>query len=791
MGCSAAHFLVRKGWKNIVVVDQGPLFETGGSTSHAPGLIFQLNVSRAMCQLARWSVELYSGIHGGFYDVGSLEIACSPERHEELKRKLGHALSWGLPAAMLGPEETRRKSPILNTGRVLSALHVPSDGIAKGVRIAEALAASAQQQGAEFFSGAPVTEIEIRDGRVRAVVTPHGRIETARVLLCAGIWGPRVGRLAGVPIPLVPVEHQYARTAPIPQLAGETREVAHPILRHQDWSMYFRQHADSYGIGSYRHEPILADVERLGSTAVRPFTSDHFEQPYQYALELFPCFQGVALASRINGIFSFTPDGNPLVGEAPQIKGFWIAEAVWVTHAGGVGKVVAEWMTDGRPSLDLRELDYNRFPAHAFTAPYLRARAAQQYREVYDIIHPSQQMENPRGLRVSPFHGRQRELGAVFFESAGWERPQWFAANESLPAARGWPERNGWTARNWSPIIGKEHQATRSGVALYDLTPFTKLELSGCGALGFLQGLASNDLNQAVGRILYTSMLDDPGGIQCDLTITRLAEDRFLVVTGGAVGTHDVAWIRRHLPPNSSVRLTEITGAVCCIGAWGPLARQLMARVSQDDFSNTGFPYLTAHRISLGCIPALALRISYVGELGWEIYAPTECGLQVWDALWEAGASLGVIAAGGGAFDSLRLEKGYRLWGSDIHADYNPLEAGLSFAVKMRKGEFLGRAAIERARAQGLSRRLCCLTLDNPQAVVLGKEPIFHGDAVVGYVTSANYGYTVGKSIAYGYLPVECAHEGTRLTVYFFGARHAATVSRDPLYDPEGRRLRE
>jgi glycine cleavage system T protein len=792
VGCSSAYYLAQKGWRNVVVLEQGPLFETGGSSSHAPGLVFELNSSRTMCQLSRWSVELYQQLRLAgqpcFYPVGSLEIAYSAERWQDLKLKLGRAMSWGLPAELIDASEVRRKIPIMNIEQIHGALQVPGDGIAKAVRAAEALANAARERGVEFHERTVVTGIEVEHGRVAAVLTAQGRIRTPRVLVCAGIWGPRIGRLAGVPIPLTPVEHQYARTAPLPELAGETREVVHPVLRHQDRSMYFRQHADCYGIGSYQHEPLLVDPENIRKhddgppmPSLRPFTPEHFARAHACAIELFPCFRGVDLPYRINGMFSFTPDGFPLLGESPDVRGFWVAEAVWVTHGGGVGRVAAELLNGECPELDLRELDLNRFAPHALSPAYIRLRGAQQYREVYDIVHPLQQLEQPRPLRISPFHPRQTELGAVFFESAGWERPQWFAANKDRAADPAWPSRTGWTAQGWSPIIGREHKATREQVALFDLTPFTKLEVTGPGALAYLQRLAANQMDQPVGRVTYTPLLNERGGIVSDLTVTRLGPERFLVITGGATGPHDVAWLRRHLPENASVQLFDLTSGRCCLGLWGPRVRDVLGTLCDSDLSDAAFPPYSARELHVGHVPALALRISYVGELGWEIYAPTEYGLHLWDTLWRAGRPFGIIAAGGGAFDSLRLEKGFRLWGSDLHTEYNPYEAGLGFTVKLAKGDFIGKPALERVKAQGITRKLCCLTLDDPTVALLGKEPILTGDHVLGHVTSADYGYTVRRSIAYGYLPSEYAREGTQLAVCYLGDRHTATVQKEPL----------
>lgn len=794
VGCSAAYHLARLGWRDMVVVDQGSLFETGGSTSHAPGGVFQTNFSKMMTDFARYTVELYNGLaldgEPCFHMVGGLEVALTSERFEDLKRKVGVAKSWGVEAGLISPEETRDKVPILDPGQIQGAYWVPSDGIAKAVRAGEAMARMAE--GATFHGETMVEGFEVESGRVQAVLTARGRIETEQVLLCAGIWGARIGRMAGVTIPLVPVQHLYTTTAPLVELAGETREVVHPVLRHQDRAMYFRQHADCYGIGSYRHEPLLVDDrldpdEAAGSPATRAFTPEHFAEGHQNAVELLPPLGHVELATRINGIFSFTPDGMPLIGECPEVGGFWAAEAVWITHAGGVGRAVAEWMAEGTPGMDLREADINRFPAHARTAEYVCTRGAQQYREVYDIIHPLAQMAEPREVRISPFYPRLCHLGGVFFESAGWEQPQWFAANVEEVPDPSWPVRRGWAAEYWSPIQGVEHRAVRERVALCDLSAFAKIEIKGPGALDFLQRVMVSQLDRPVGRITYTCMLDERGGVRRDLIVVRLGGEVFWVLTGAATGSRDLAWLRAGAP--AGVEITDITSGYCGLGLWGPAARQVLERVCADDVSNDAFPYFTALPITIGLVRVWALRLSYAGELGWELYAPTESGLGLWDALWAAGRPLGMVPLGNGAFDSLRLEKGYRLWGTDVHAEYNLCEAGLGWTAAMGKGDFVGRVALEEVLARGIDRKLCCLTLDDEDAVVLGKEPILDGEEVLGYVTSANYGYTVGQYIAYGYLPVDYAAPGTQVEVEYFGARYKATVRREPLFDPQRKRM--
>ena len=801
-GCSVAYHLTKLGWRDVVVVEQGPLFETGGSTSHAPGLVFQINPSRTMTSFARYTVELWSRLELDGVPcanaVGSLEVAWTPERLADLKRKLGHGLSWGIEAHMLSAAEARGLFPMLSE-RALGAIYVPSDIHTQATRPAEAMAREAERNGAAFHGNVKVTGFGIADGRVTAVHTTQGDIKTDLVVSAVGIWAVRLGGRAGVPIPLSPMQHIYAVTTPLTELAGASEEISMPLLRHQDESIYFRQEGKAIGIGSYSHEPLVVEADDIPdhgeapiAPAEMPFTPDHFEKAMAAAREALPSLEGAGLTRNFNGLFSFTTDGFPVLGESPRVRGFWSAQAVWITHAGGVGRAVAEWIVNGEPTIDLRECDIRRFHPHALSRPYVRARAAQQYREVYDIIHPRQQMTNPRNIRLTPFFPRQQELGAVFFEDAGWERPQWYNANrvllDSLTVTG--ESRAGWAGREWSPTVAAEHVATRERVALFDLTPFAKFELAGPGALGALQRLASNQMDKPVGSITYTSMLTPGGGIKCDLTVTRLGKERFLVVTGGAMGLHDLDWIQSHLPDDRSVSVADVSSGRCCVGLWGPRARGLLSRVCEDDVSDGGFPYMTAKPINIGEVPSLALRISYVGELGWEIYAPAEQGLRLWDTLWEAGQPLGIIAAGGGAFDSLRLEKGYRLWGNDIHTECNPYESGLGFAVKMRKGDFVGRDALGKLLARGLTRKLCCMTLDDPNSVVAGKEPILYGDRVLGYVTSANYGHSIGRGIVYGYLPIDYAKAGTNVDVLYFGERLRATVAKDPLYDPDGSRMK-
>jgi dimethylglycine oxidase len=802
VGCSLADELCRRGWDGVVVVDQGPLPATGGSTSHAPGLVFQTNPSKTMTEFARYSVKRYAELRydgrSCFQPVGGIEVATTPERWHDLERKHGLATSWGLQSELLTPAQVAAEIPLLDPGRIHGGFYVPTDGIAQAVWACEAMADEARSRGARFYGETAVEGIEVGRGGVRAVETSRGRIETNVVVSCAGIWGPLVGRMVGVSIPLSPVEHQLVWTTPIRELAGETEEVRQPILRHQDSSMYFRQRGETYGVGSYQHAPLLVSPDDIRSHAEAPvmptmvdFTPEHFAPAWRDACELLPPLRGAEIADSLNAMFSFTSDGFPLLGEAREVAGFWVAEAVWITQGAGVGKAVAEWMVEGAPSVDVREADLARFEAHVHSPTYVRRRAAQQYDEVYDILHPLQPMEEPRPLRVSPFYPRQQELGAFFLEANGWERPQWYEANGPLLEGREIPARDAWAARFWSPIAGAEALVTRELVALYDMTPLKRAEVTGSGALAFLERLTTNDLSRDPGYVTYTLMLDERGGIKSDVTVARLAEDRFQL---GLNGPRDIDWMARHLPGEGSVHVRDITGGTCCIGLWGPLARNVVQALSGDDFSNEGFGFFRAREVFVGEIPVIALRLSYVGELGWELYASAEHGRRLWDLLWQAGREHGAIAGGRSAFNALRLEKGYRSWGFDMWSEHDPYEAGLEFTVKLEKGDFIGRKALERRlelhRAKAASPRLAPLTLDDPARVVMGKEPVFADGRAVGFVTSADFGYTIGRGIAYAWIPEELATEGTPLEIEYFAERLAATVAPDPLFDPAMTRMR-
>ncbi len=794
VGANLADELTARGWADITVLDQGPLPRTGGSTSHAPGLVFQTNASKTMTEFAKYTVSKFLELDC-FLQVGGMEVATTPARWEDLKRKHGWATSWGVPGSLIDADECVRRWPLLDGSQVFGALYVPSDGLARAAKAVEVLAERATARGARFVGSTRVTDVLQEGGRVTGVRTDQGDFPADVVVSCAGFWGREIGAMVGMDVPLLPLAHQYVKTGRIDELVGRNTEEAEaslPILRHQDQDLYFREHVDRIGIGSYAHRPMPVEESTLDPSvtdsampSMLPFTEDDFAPSWEQSRLLLPALRQAKVEEGFNGIFSFTPDGQSLVGESADVRGFWLAEAVWVTHSAGIAKAVAELLVDGRSETDLHEVDVHRFEEVQLAPSYVHETAQQNFVEVYDILHPLQPKLSPRDLRVTPFHVRQRELGAVFLEAGGWERPHWFEANapllKKLPHDALPPARDGWSAQFHSPIAAAEAWQTRNAVAMYDMTPLKRVEISGPGALEFLQSLTTNQLDKSVGSVTYTLMLDSAGGVRSDVTVARLGPEEF---QAGINGTIDVDHFVKHKPAGVQVR--DITGGTCCVGVWGPLARDLVQPLSPDDFSHAGLKYFRARKARIAGVPVVAMRLSYVGELGWEIYTSADNGLRLWDALWAAGQPLGVVAGGRAAFNSLRLEKGYRLWGTDMTTEHDPYEAGVGFAVRPAKGEFLGRAALENRTP---SRRLRCLTIDDGRTVVLGKEPVFVDGVPAGYVTSAAYGYTIGKPIAYAWLP-ESADVGSGVEIEYFGRRVPATVAAEPLFDPAMERIR-
>jgi glycine cleavage system aminomethyltransferase T/glycine/D-amino acid oxidase-like deaminating enzyme len=815
VGTNLADELVARGWNNITVLDQGPLNMPGGSTSHAPGLVFQTNPSKTMAAFATYTVEkLLSLTEDGvscFNQVGGLEVATTETRLADLKRKLGYAASWGIEGKILSRAECKELYPLLNDEDILGGLHVPSDGLARAARAVQLLIKRTEAAGVTYLGNTTVTGIEQSGRRVTGVQTSEGVIPADIVVSCAGFWGAKIGEMIGMSIPLLPLAHQYVTTTPVPALSGRNElpnGASLPILRHQDRDLYYREHGDRYGIGSYAHRPMPVDLAELGSydpssinehnmPSRLDFTVEDFLPSWEDTKQLLPALRESEIEDGFNGIFSFTPDGGALVGESKELDGFFVAEAVWVTHSAGVARAVAELLVTGKSSIDLGECDIHRFEEVQLTPEYVSETSQQNFVEIYDVLHPLQPKLSPRNLRVSPFYARHKALGGLFLESGGWERPYWFEANAELlkemPAEWLPPARDAWSAMFNSPIAAAEAWKTRTAVAMYDMTPLKRLEVSGPGALKLLQELTTGDLSKKPGAVTYTLVLDHAGGIRSDITVARLSEDTFQL---GANGNIDTAYFERaarhqteHGTASDWVQVRDTTGGTCCIGLWGPLARDLISTVSSDDFSNDGLRYFRAKKAVVGGVAVTAMRLSYVGELGWELYTSADNGQRLWDALWKAGQPHGVIAAGRAAFGSLRLEKGYRSWGTDMTTEHDPLEAGVGFAVKMTKESFVGKTALEGRTEEDATRHLRCLTVDDGRSVVLGKEPVFYKDQAVGYVTSAAYGYTVAKPIAYAYLPAAVS-VGDSVEIEYFGRRIQATVTADPLYDPTMSRLR-
>ncbi len=621
------------------------------------------------------------------------------------------------------------------------------------------------------------------------VETDAGPIRAEVVVNAGGMFAPEIGALAGVTVPVIPFAHQYLVTEPI---EGVTPDL--PQLRDPDNLVYFRPEVAGLVMGGYERTPAAWGLDGIPpdfNGKLLPADWPRFEEISRGAQHRVPAMTDAGVRQVINGPEGFTPDNEFILGES-EVRGFFIAagfSAHGIAGAGGMGEQLAQWIVDGEPGYDLWKMDIRRFGSPYRSRDYTLARATENYATYYDIHYPYEERQSGRPLRVSPTYDRLAALGCAFGEKSGWERPNWFESNAAAGDESLRPR--GWAGKHWSPAIGAEALATRQRAALFDETSFAKIEISGPGALALLQRLCANDIDRPVGRITYTQMLNRRGGIECDFTVTRLGEDLFFIVTGTAFGGHDIGWIRSHAPDDGSVQVAEVTAERACLGLWGPSARDILGSVTDADLSNDAFPYLTAQAITVGGVAALALRVTYVGELGWELYCAMDDALALWDALWAAGQPHGMVAGGYRAIDSLRLEKGYRVWSSDITPDDTPYQAGVGFAVRLDKEPaFIGQEALKAVQRGEVDRRLSCLVLDDPLAVAVGNEPIRAGDEVVGRVTSGGYGFSVEASIAYGYLPVAAAEVGARVEVELFGDWQGATVSAEPLYDPSGSRIK-
>ena len=787
-GCSILYWLTRLGWSDVALVERSEL--TSGSTFHSAGLVGQLRNSLSLTQMMMNSVDLYRtlgeevDLETGWREVGSLRLASSNEHMEELERQAAWAETFGLPLHLISADEAQSMFPPMSSEGVLGAAFLPSDGYVDPSQLTLALAKGARQRGATILTNTRVTGIRVEDSRVRAVETDQGTIECEYVVNAGGIYAHEIGLLAGVHVPLVAMAHQYAITKP----TGLSRDM--PTLRDPARLVYFRAESGGLVMGGYERNP---SVWGLGGIA-SDFNSrllepdwDRFAPLFEAAISRVPALADAEIVTLINGPEAFTPDGEFILGES-AVAGFWVAAgfcAHGIAGSGGMGKLMAEWIVEGQPSLDAWALDSRRFGPQYRSRDYTLIRTDEIYATYYDVKYPGHERQAGRPLKVSPVNARHRDLGAAFGEKSGWERVNWYESNADAGDESTRPD--GWAGMLWSPAIGAEHRACRESAALFDESSFAKLDVTGPGAAAFLERLCANGVARRVGAVTYTQLLNPRGGVECDLTVTRLAEDRFRLVTGTAFGNHDGAWIRQHLVDDSVV-VQDVTSKYACFALWGPRARDILQPLTESDLSHEAFGYMSAKEINVGAVPCLAVRVTFVGELGWELYCPSEYAVGLWDSLMAAGEPHGLVPGGYRAIESLRLEKGYRVWGSDVTTTDSPFEAGLGFAVKMKKGEFIGREALERAGEP--TRRLACLVLDEPRSVVLGSEPVRFEGRPLGRVTSGGYGYSLASSIAYAYLPSELVEPGTRVSVGVFGRDVGAEVRAEPLFDPGNEKVR-
>jgi glycine cleavage system aminomethyltransferase T/glycine/D-amino acid oxidase-like deaminating enzyme len=819
-GNGLAWHLARLGWRDIVLLDKGPLPNPGGSTGHASSFTFPVEYSRQMTEWCMDSIRQFTDL-GVFTRCGGIEVARTEIRMDELRRRLGAARAYGVEAEMLTPAQIHARIPWIDEGRLLGGFHTPAVGVVDPVYGGTLWREQATALDALIVSASTeVLGVDVRNGRIAAIRTSKGDIATDTLVVCGGVWSARVAAMAGARIPLTPAVHQMVDIGPVPEFAHLADALAYPVIRDMDALMYERQSGSDLEIGSYAHPAILVDVEDIPSNEEAalsptelPFTPEHFDPHLERALELYPSIVGnekVGIKHAINGLISLTADGMPLIGETPEVKGLWSAAAMWIKEAPSLTRMLAEWMTDGKPEMDPAAANIARFYDQQKTPAHVTARGAEWFPKFYGIVHPGEQWATDRDVRLGPAHARHVALGAELVEIAGWERPNWYAANEPLLAEYGervLDREAEWDRRWWSPIVNAEHLALRDRVGLIENPAFAVFDVGGPAALAFMQRMAVAEMDVPVGRLVYTQLLNDAGGIKADVTVLRLAEALFRIVDAGFAGMSDRKWLVDRLPADGSANLADVSSAWSMVALWGPRARDVLASITDDDVSNTGFPFATCRAIDIGSLRVVAARISYAGELGWELHVPMEEGARLWDLLWEAGRVHGIVAVGLGAYGTtLRLEKGYRLMGRELELDRNLVEAGLARAAVKDTG-FIGREAYLAQRAKRPAARLCTLMVDDHASPIgvrrfmLGGEPVTlpDGSPLIdargrrSYVTTAGSGPSVGRHLLMAYLPTEIAVVGTPLAVEYVGDRYPVTVAAvgaTALFDPRNERMR-
>ncbi len=795
-GASIAYHLAELGETDVVLVERSEL--TSGSTFHSAGLVGQLRADPTLTRMNMYSVDLYrrlqqTDLAPAWVESGGIKLASSPERLDEIRRQISWAQTYDLPLHEISPTEAQERFPLMSTDRVVGACMLESDGQVDPSQLCMALATLARRAGVTIRTHTRVTAIDTTDAghgqrRVSRVRTDKGDIECEVVVDAGGMFAAEIARMVGVRVPIVPMSHQYVVTEPC--LADAGLEPGHPplpSLRDPDLLVYYRQEVEGLVMGGYERNPAPWSASATSYDAIPadfngrllPEAWERLEEIATNATVRVPLMAEVGMRSVINGPEGFTPDNEFCLGET-AVAGFFVAAgfcAHGIAGAGGIGKVMAEWIVDGEPEFDLWHMDIGRF-GEAFASPsYTLARTLENYQTYYDISYPGLERQSGRPLRTSPVYGWHDERGAVFGEKAGWERVNYYTSNESADLENLRPR--GWAGRDWSSATAVEHRTTRTSAGLFDETSFAKLEVRGPDAATFLDRVCDNSVARGVGEVTYTQALNAHGGIEADVTVTRLAADRFRIVTGTAYGTHDMAWLRKQARLGGyDVALTDVTGAFACFALWGPNARAILGSLTPSDVSEEAFPFMTSQLISVADVPVRALRVTFTGEHGWELYTSSEYAAGLWPRLMAAGADHGLVPCGYRAIDSLRLEMGYRVWSTDITPETTPYEAGLGFCVKLDKpGGFVGDTALRTAKEAGLSRRLSLLVLDDPRAVVLGSEPVRVGTDVVGRVTSGGFGYTCEQSLAYAYLPVDLAKAGTEASINLFGESVKAVVT--------------
>ena len=791
-GVNVAYHLAKKGWTDLVLLEKGEI--ASGATSFAAGLVTQFATSQTLMQFRKYSIELYSEL-GLFDHVGSLRVASTEEQLKELQRSVSRAKAIGMEVEIISPKEAVEIMPQLSDKDLYGAIYLPRDGHLDPYTTTTTMARLVREMGVTIYTNTLVTGFELSPkGEVTKVLTDKGAIRTALVVDAAGVWGPRVAAMAGLNIPTTPVDHQHIALKAVTdhRFPHET-----PCLRDPDNLVYMREEAGGLVIGGYEPNPKARWIDGVPwehGGASLPADYDRFEQLLEGAIRRIPFLDRAEIITLVCHPGAYTPDCQPLLGPMPDVHGFWVAAGMSLNGfggAGGVGRLMANWIVDGEPDLDIYAFKATRFGDYYSDPNYAAERTRESVKYYYRLRFPNDENEWARPRRLSAVHTRLQDLGAVFGEKYGWERVNYFRPGKPWRMAGADQRKWGWNCPPYFDRVGQEHIATRERATLFDLSSFGKIELSGPGAVKLLQRVADNDIDRPVGSATYTQFLNSRGGVEADLTVTRLGEEHFWVITGSSFISNDLAWLKMHQQPDDGpVDIHDITTQWSCLALWGPKARHVLQDVSESDVSNQAHPYLQTKRISVNGIPVWAQRVSYAGELGWELYVQPVKAVQVWDLLMAAGKEHGIEVGGYKSLDSLRLEKGYRYFTADVTPLENPYAAGLGFCVKLDKGDFIGRNALVKAKEQGIQNKLCTVLLDGEEyAPLYGGEAVYAGGKIVGRVRSGGYGYSVKKNILYTYLPLELAKTGTRLEIEVFDERMGAEVSRNVVFDPKGDRL--